>query len=218
MIYRLFWFTIGPLIRLYWLVRPRGRANVPRDRGAILACNHRAAIDPVLVCMSFWRQVCWLAKVELVKSKRVAWFFRGAGVLPVNREAPDERWLAMAERALKENKLFGIFPEGTRSPDGRVYRGYTGVARIAQRSGAPVVPTAILGTAAAHRKGSRLARPTRTEVHFGEPLTFSIKPGEDEQTAHRRFTDEVLDRIADLVGVERVPDRYSRPPRSSSTG
>lgn len=210
MIYRLFWFTIGPLIRLYWWVRPIDRHLVPTDRGAILACNHNAAIDPVLVCMSFWRQVCWLAKVELVKSKRVAWFFRGAGVLPVNREAPDSAWIEMAERALKENKLFGVFPEGTRSPDGRVYKGFTGMARVAQRSGAPVIPTAILGTRRAHRKGSYLARPTGTRVVFGRAMFFEIAPGEDEQAAYHRFTDEVLDEVAALARVERVRDRYSR--------
>lgn len=213
MVYRVMWFTLGQLIKLYWWVRARGRSHVPKDRGAILACNHRTAIDPVLVCMCFWRQVCWLAKIELVNTKRVAWFFRGAGVLPVDREAPDERWIQLAEQVLKEGKLFGIFPEGTRSPDGRVYKGYTGMARVAQRSGAPVVPTAVLGIAGAHRKGSRLAKPGKTQVVFGEPMVFEIRDGEDEHAAHRRFTDEVLDRVADLAGVERVRDRYSRPPR-----
>lgn len=217
MVYRFFWFTIGPLIRAYWLVRTSGRHHVPRDRGAILACNHAAAIDPVLVCMSFWRQVCWLAKVELVKTARVAWFFRGAGVIPVDREAPQEESIEKAARVLKEGKLFGIFPEGTRSPDARVYKGYTGVARTAQRSGAPVIPTAIVGTARAHRKGSRLARPTPTRVVFGPPMLFEIRPGEDEHAAYRRFTDEVLDAVAALAGVERVSDRYSREPRRRSS-
>jgi 1-acyl-sn-glycerol-3-phosphate acyltransferase len=214
MVYRIFWFTIGPLIKTYWWVRVRGPRTIPRDRGAIIACNHSAAIDPVLVCMCFWRQVCWLAKVELVKTARVAWFFRGAGVIPVNREAPQEESIEKAARVLKEGKLFGIFPEGTRSPDGRVYRGYTGVARIAQRSGAPVVPTGIVGSGSAHTKGSRLAKPSKTQVRFGEPMYFEIRAGEDEHAAYRRFTDEVLDEIARLIGAERVPDAYSRPRRA----
>lgn len=210
MIYRVFWFTIGPLIKSYWWVRARGRANVPRDRGVILASNHIAAIDPVLVCMSFWRQVCWLAKIELVKTARVAWFFRGAGVIPVDRAAPQEDSIEGAARVLKEGKLFGIFPEGTRSRDGRVYRGYTGVARIAQRSGAPVVPTGIVGSNKAHHKGQRIARPMKTEVRFGAPMYFEIHPGEDEHAAYRRFTDEVLDEVARLIGAERAPEEYSR--------
>src|SRR6266550_2215128 len=176
MTYRLMWFTFGPLVRVYWWVRPHDRENVPRDRGVILACNHHGAIDPVLVCMSFWRPVHWLAKIELVKTKRIAW-------------------------------IFGIFPEGTRSPDGRVYKGYTGVARVAQRSGAPVVPTGILGAAKAHKKGSRLAKPMKTDVRFGTPMYFDIRAGEDEHAAYRRFTDEVLDEVAKLIGAERVPDR-----------
>jgi len=85
--------------------------------------------------------------VELVKTARIAWFFRGAGVIPVDRAAPQEESVDKAARVLKEGKIFGIFPEGTRSPDGRVYKGYTGVARVAQRSGAPVVPTGIIGAA-----------------------------------------------------------------------
>ena len=100
MIYRFMWFTIGLLIKLYWWVRASDRRNVPAHGGAILASNHVAAIDPVLVCMCFWRQVCWLAKVELVKTKRVAWFFRGAGVIPVDREAPQEESIEAAARAL----------------------------------------------------------------------------------------------------------------------
>lgn len=212
MAYRFMWFTIGPLIRLYWWVRPHDRHNVPRDRGVILACNHQAAIDPVLVCMSFWRQVCWLAKVELVKTARIAWFFRGAGVIPVDRAAPQEESVDKAARVLKEGKIFGIFPEGTRSPDGRVYKGYTGVARVAQRSGAPVIPTGIAGAAKAHKKGSRLAKPSKTDVRFGEPMYFDIRPGEDEHAAYRRFTDELLDEVAKLIGTERVHDRYSREP------
>ncbi len=216
MTYRLMWFTFGPLVRVYWWVRPHDRENVPRDRGVILACNHHGAIDPVLVCMSFWRPVHWLAKIELVKTKRIAWFFRGAAVIPVDRAAPQEESVEKAALVLKEGKIFGIFPEGTRSPDGRVYKGYTGVARVAQRSGAPVVPTGILGAAKAHKKGSRLAKPMKTDVRFGTPMYFDIRAGEDEHAAYRRFTDEVLDEVAKLIGAERVPDRYSREPTRHS--
>lgn len=211
MIYRLMWFTIGLSIKAYWWVRGRDRHNVPRDRGVIVASNHIAAIDPVLICMVFWRQVRWLAKVELVKTARIAWFFRGAGVIPVDRDAPQEESIEKAARVLKEGRVFGIFPEGTRSPDGRVYRGYTGVARIAQRSGAPVVPTAVIGSNRSHRKGSRIAKPVACVVRFGEPMYFEIREGEDEHAAFRRFTDEVLDRVAALASAERVPDAYSRP-------
>jgi 1-acyl-sn-glycerol-3-phosphate acyltransferase len=91
-----------------------------------------------------------------------------------------------------------------------VYKGYTGVARTAQRSGAPVIPTAVVGSNRSHRKGSRLARPVACEVRFGAPMYFEIRAGEDEHAAYRRFTDEVMDAIAALNGAERVRDRYSR--------
>lgn len=210
MLYRLLWFTIGPLIRLYWRQRVRGRENIPRRGGAILASNHHAAIDPVLICMSFWRPVRWLAKVELVRDKKVSWFFRSALVIPVDRDAPQEDSIVAATEALARGHLFGIFPEGTRSPDGRVYKGYTGVARVAARSGAPVVPTGVVGTRSAHQKGSSLAKPVACEVRFGPPMTFAIEPGEDEYAAYRRFTDQVMDSIADLIDAERVRDIHSR--------
>src|SRR2546428_12661240 len=118
MVYRIFWFTIGPLIKAYWFVRARGRGNVPKG-GIIVAANHHAAIDPVLVCMSFWRPVHWLAKGELVQTKRVAWVFRGAGVGPVARQAPQEVPIYIATPRLKPSKIFRIFPQGTRNPHGR---------------------------------------------------------------------------------------------------
>lgn len=216
MIYRFMWFTLGPLIRLYWRQRVHGRSNVPRG-GVILASNHQSAIDPILICMSFWRPVQWLAKVELLKKWRIAWFFRAAEVIPVDREAPQEASIEAASDALRRGHLFGIFPEGTRSPDGRVYRGYTGAARIAAHSGAPVVPTAVTGSKESIKKGSIVAKPVRCDVRFGVPMTFSIRPGEDEHAAYRRFTDEVMDAIAKLAGAERVPDRYSREPSRRSS-
>ena len=208
MLYRFLWFTVAPLIRLYWRVRPVDRARVPKG-GVIIASNHRAAPDPVLICVVFARSVRWLAKVQLVKSKKVAWFFRMAQVIPVDRDQPDEVWIAKGARLLRHRIIFGIFPEGTRSPDGRVYRGYTGVARLAELSGKPVVPAAVIGSAEAHQKGKRLARSVRTEVRFGYPMSFERKPDEDRHDAYRRFTDEVCERIAELAGTEYVRDKHS---------
>lgn len=213
MTYRILWLTLGPLIRLFWRQRVRGKANVPRRGGAILAANHHASIDPIFICMSFWRPVQWLAKIELVKRRKIAWFFRSAMVVPVDREAPHEDSLEAAAQVLKRGNLLGIFPEGTRSPDGRVYRGYTGVARIAQRTGAPVIPTGVIGTRRSIAKGSVVAKPVRCQVIFGRPMIFVIEPGETERDAYHRFTDQVLDAVAVLIGEDRVPDRYSRPPK-----
>jgi 1-acyl-sn-glycerol-3-phosphate acyltransferase len=217
MVYRLFWITLVPLIRLYWRVRWIGRDNVP-ETGAIVASNHVAAIDPILICACFWRQVSWLAKVELVKTKRIAWFFRGAAVIPVDREAPDTSWIPSASKRMDEGGLFGTFPEGTRSLDGRVYRAHTGVARIAEASGRPVIPAAVVGSNLSHKKGGRFARPVPCSVTFGEPMYFEQREGETIAAAYHRFSDEVMDRVAEMLGAERVRETYSRERRRQSSG
>lgn len=209
MLYRLWWLLLVPLIRLYWRVRVRDRRHVPTRGGAILASNHQSGLDPILVCAAFWRHVYWLAKVEYVVTPKVAWFFKSVSAIPVNREAPRRESLEAAAACVRSGKLFGIYPEGTRSPDGRLYRGYTGVARIAAMTGAPVVPTGVVGSREALPKGRILAKPLRCEVRFGPPLFFSVRPGEDEPSAYRRFTDEVMHAIGTLTGQERV-DSYIR--------
>jgi len=217
MVYRVFWITLVPLIRLYWRVRWIRRDNVPED-GAIIASNHVAAIDPILICACFWRQVSWLAKVELVKTKRIAWFFRGAAVIPVDREEPDTSWIPAAIACMDKGGLFGTFPEGTRSPDGRVYRAHTGVARIAEASGRPVIPAAVVGSNLSHKKGGRFARPVPCSVAFGEPMFFEKRHDEDPAAAYHRFSDEVMDCVAELLGAARVRDLYSREGRRQGSG
>ena len=208
--YRFMYILLVPLIRLYWRISVRGRNNLPKNTGLILASNHWAGIDPIMVCSSFWRPVHWLAKVELVITPRIAWFFRGAAVIPVNRDAPQQVSIEKAAAVIKRGGLFGIYPEGTRSRDGRLYRGYTGVARIAHASGAPVVPTAVMGTRESAPKGTRLPRPTKVEVRFGKPLRFAMQEGEDEKVAYRRFTDELMRAIQALTGQVYVDDYNSR--------
>jgi 1-acyl-sn-glycerol-3-phosphate acyltransferase len=212
MFYRAWWVVLTPLIRLYWRVRVRGRENLPRRGGVILASNHQSGLDPVVVGAVVRRPIHWLAKVEYVVTPKVAWFFRSVGVIPVNRDAPERESLERAAAVVRAGKIFGIYPEGTRSPDGRIYRGYTGVARIAEMTAAPVVPVGVLGTREALPKGRILARPLRCEVRFGPPLHFKRATGEEPAEAYRRFTDEVMEAIAQLTGKERV-DRYSREPR-----
>lgn len=212
MLYRVWWFLLVPLIRAYWRVRVRGRRNIPRRRGAILASNHQSGLDPILVCSAFWRHVYWLAKIEYVVTPKIAWFFKSVSVIPVNRDAPRDESLIAAAECVRGGRLFGIYPEGTRSVDGRLYRGYTGVARIAAMTGTPVIPVGVVGSREALPKGKILARPRRCEVRFGPPMSFSVRPGEDEHDACRRFTDEVMDAIAALTGQERV-DAYSREPQ-----
>lgn len=211
MFYRIWWFLLAPIIRLYWQVRVRGRRRALRRGPAIVACNHQSGVDPAIIGAVLRRRVWWLAKVDLVRSPKTAWFFRSVSVIPIDREAPERAAIEAAVDVLGRGRVFGIFPEGTRSPDGRVYRGYTGVARIASASGAPVVPVGLVGTMRAVPKGKIVPRPLPCEARFGEPMRFAQRPGEDEAAAIRRFTDELMEAIARLIGAERV-DRYSREP------
>lgn len=215
MFYRMWWFLLAPIIRLYWRVPARGRRNVPRRGPAIVASNHQSGVDPAVIGAVLRRRLWWLAKVDLVRNPKVAWFFRSVSVIPVDRDAPEPASLEAAAAVLRKGHLFGIFPEGTRSPDGRLYRGYTGVARIAMMSGAPVIPAGCIGTMRAVPKGRLLPKPLPCEVRFGEPLRFALRNGEDEAAAVRRFTDEVMEAIARLTGQQRV-DEYSREERRAS--
>lgn len=213
MFYRLWWLILTVPIRLYWRVRVTGREHLPKRGGAILASNHQSGLDPVVVGGLVPRPIYWLAKIEYVITPKVAWFFRSVGVIPVNRDAPEHVALEKAAEAIASGRLFGIYPEGTRSPDGRIYRGYTGVARIAEMTGAPVIPVGVMNTLEALPKGKILAKPLKCEVRFGTPMYFKMGTGEDPYEAYRRFTDEVLDAVAQITGKARVPDRYSRDPR-----
>jgi 1-acyl-sn-glycerol-3-phosphate acyltransferase len=211
MFYRIWWFLLPPIIRVYWRVRSRGGRNVPRHGSAILASNHQSGVDPGVICTVLRRRIWWLAKIDLVRSKKTAWFFRSVSVIPIDRDAPQQASIDAAVGVLRRGKLFALFPEGTRSPDGRIYRGFTGVARIAHASGAPVIPVGVKNTIRAVPKGKLVPRPVKCEVRFGSPMRFEIRFGEDEAAAHRRFTDEVMAAISRLTGAERV-DRYSREP------
>ena len=216
MFYKLWWLVLTGPIRLYWRIRVVGRDNLPRKGGVILASNHQSGLDPVVVGGIVRRPIYWLAKVEYVITPKVAWFFKSVGVIPVNRDAPEHEAIERAAATVRAGKQFGIYPEGTRSPDGRVYKGYTGVARVAELSGAPVVPVGVLNTLEALPKGKIMARPLKVEIRFGPPLYFKMPTGEDPHEAYRRFTDEVMDAIAALTGKERV-DRYSREPRRAES-
>ncbi len=200
--YRFLYLFLVPLIRLYWRLRVAGRRNLPKRTGLIIASNHWSGVDPIMVCSSFWRPVHWLAKVQLVKKMKYGWFFRAAAVIPIDRDAPRQESIDKAAAVIRRGGLFGIYPEGTRSRDGRLYKGYTGMARIAAATGAPVIPTGVMGTRESVPKGKLLPRPTKVEVRFGAPLRFSMVQGEDEKVALRRFTDEVMEAIAALTGQQ----------------
>ncbi|WP_432511901.1 lysophospholipid acyltransferase family protein [Kineococcus sp. SYSU DK001] len=219
-----------PLVTAVFRPWVRGLENVPATGPAILASNHLSAADTVLLPTVVRRRVTFIAKADLFRGKGVrgrltAGLMHGIGQLPVDRSGGRASSAAIdsAVQVLRDGELFGIYPEGTRSRDGRLHRGRTGVARIALRSGAPVVPVAMIGTEDLLPSGRLLPRVRRVGVVIGEPLDFSRYAGrEDDQFVVRSVTDEVMAAIQQLSRQEYV-DVYAerselRSELSRSTG
>src|ERR1700676_1157803 len=146
-----YWILKGvrsPVFFLLWRVRGEGRQHIPVHGPAVLAANHQSFCDSFFLPLVLRRRVTFVAKAEYFDSWKTAWFFRAAGQIPMRREggSASERALAAARDVLKEGKVLGIYPEGTRSPDGRLYRGHTGVARLAFGCGARIIPVGLVGT------------------------------------------------------------------------
>jgi 1-acyl-sn-glycerol-3-phosphate acyltransferase len=203
---------LTPLLRLVFRVRSEGISRVPRKGPVILASNHQSFIDSVFLPLVVRRRVTFVAKAEYFESWKTAWFFRAVGMIPLKRDggSASERALAAAREVLDEGGVLGIYPEGTRSPDGRLYKGHTGVARLSRDCGAPVVPVAQFGTADIQPIGAM--RPklfARVAVKMGEPLCWPGTAGDVGPGGLRTFTDEVMSAIAGVSGQERVP-HYAR--------
>ena len=206
------WVLLGPLLRLAFRPEVRGAENLPRTGGALVASNHLAVIDSFVLPLMVPRRMAFPAKAEYfttpgLKGTLQRWFFTGMGQVPI------ERGNGRAARAaldtgigvLREGRLFGIYPEGTRSPDGRLYKGRTGVARMALEAEVPVVPVAMIGTDRANPVGSRFWRPAKITIVIGEPLDFSRYLGiANDRQVERALTDEVMYALMELSGQEYV--------------
>ncbi len=216
--------TLGTTLRVFYQPWIRGAENVPDQGAAILASNHLAVIDSFFLPLMLRRSVVFLGKQDYftgrgVKGKLVAGFMRGVGTIPVDRSGgrASEAALRTGLRRLEEGGLFGIYPEGTRSPDGRLYRGKTGVARLALQSGAPVIPVAMIGTNIAQPIGTRIPRLRPIGIVIGEPLDFSRYAGlEDDRFVLRSVTDEIMYEIMRLSGQEYV-DAYAATVKAKAT-
>jgi 1-acyl-sn-glycerol-3-phosphate acyltransferase len=205
---------LSPIFYGLWRIKVEGRDHLP-DRGpVILAPNHVTFLDSMFLPLVVRRRVTFVAKAEYFDSWKTAWFFRAAGQIPMRREggSASERALAAASDVLKAGKVLGIYPEGTRSPDGRLYRGHTGVARLALGCGVPVIPVALVGTSKVQRPGSNMPRPfKRVTIRFGAPLDlarFDADAAGDPLTL-RAATDELMFEIRNMSGQEYV-DRYAK--------
>ncbi|MEU3409250.1 lysophospholipid acyltransferase family protein [Streptomyces sp. NPDC006670] len=207
---------LGPLLRLLFRPRIEGLENIPDEGAAIVAGNHLSFSDHFLMPAILRRRITFLAKAEYftgpgLKGRLTAAFFRSAGQIPVDRSGKDAGQAALREGlgVLAKGELLGIYPEGTRSHDGRLYKGKVGVAAMALGAGVPVVPCAMLGTFEIQPPGQTLPKIRRVTIRFGAPLEFSRYAGmEGERAVLRAVTDEIMYAILNLSGQEYV-DRYA---------
>jgi 1-acyl-sn-glycerol-3-phosphate acyltransferase len=211
----LYWvikLVLTPVLRMGLRIRVEGKEHIPRSGPVILASNHRSFLDSIFIPLVISRRVTFVAKAEYFDDKRVAWFFRGVGQIPIRREggSASERALQSATEVLEAGGVFGIYPEGTRTRDGHLHRGHTGVARLALRTGAPIVPVGIIGSDEVQPIDSKLPRLFKTvRICFGEPIDLGHYQGRhDDRLALRDVTDEVMYEIAQLCGYHYV-DTYA---------
>ncbi|MCP9959293.1 lysophospholipid acyltransferase family protein [Streptomyces sudanensis] len=214
MIYGAMKFAIGGSLKLVFRPWVEGLENIPAEGPAILASNHLSFSDSFFLPAVLDRKVTFIAKAEYftspgVKGRLTAAFFKGVGQLPVDRSGARGAGDAAVRSAIgviRRGELFGVYPEGTRSPDGRLYRGKTGgLARVALATGAPVIPIAMIDTEKIQPPGQVVPRLMRPGIRIGKPLDFSRYQGMDnDRFILRSVTDEVMYEIMKLSGQEYV--------------
>ncbi|GAA1052742.1 MULTISPECIES: lysophospholipid acyltransferase family protein [Dietzia] len=217
MLYWLFKYVIiGPFLRLTSRPVITGRENFPTSGAAVLVGNHESVADWLFTPLLLPRRVTFLAKSDYftgtgIRGMLSRWFFAGTGQYPIDRTDADAAQAALNAglEVLSSGQILCVYPEGTRSPDGRLYRGKTGPARLALRAGVPIVPVGVIGTGEYIRKVNRPHRRTRVRVMIGEPLDLTPWAGrEGDRVAEREITDEFMRRIQALTGQEYVHDTY----------
>jgi 1-acyl-sn-glycerol-3-phosphate acyltransferase len=197
--------VVSPLTKAIWRPTITGIENVPRGGGLLIASNHLSFVDSVVLPIVAPRKVVFLAKAEYFENPLSRAWFEGLGMVPVDR---DDTKAAMASldialEVLGRGEAFGIYPEGTRSRDGRLYRGRTGVAQLALTAGVPVVPVGLQGTENIQPIGHRFPRRAKVTIRFGKPIDFTGRfEGVPKGRARREATDEIMREIRALSGQE----------------
>jgi len=210
------WVFVGPLLKLVFRPHTEGAEHVPDEGAAILASNHLSFSDSIFLPLVVTRRITFLAKSDYFKGRGLkgrlkAGFFKGVGQLPVDRSGgrASQAALETGKRVLAEGKLLGIYPEGTRSPDGKLYRGKTGVARMALEADVKVIPCAMVNTFDIQPPGKVMPKLMPVVIRIGKPLDFSRYAGmEDDRFVLRSMTDEIMYELMLLSGQEYV-DTYA---------
>jgi len=207
---------LTPILRTLFRPWIQGGEHIPSEGGAILASNHLSFSDSIFLPLVVPRRITFLAKADYftgrgVKGKLTKGFFAGVGQVPIDRSGgkASEAALRTGLRILGEGNLLGLYPEGTRSPDGRLYRGKTGVARMALEAGVPVIPVAMINTDVVQPTGKKIPKLGRVGIRVGKPLDFSRYKGmEGDRFVLRSITDEIMYELMLLSGQEYV-DQYA---------
>jgi 1-acyl-sn-glycerol-3-phosphate acyltransferase len=216
--YRVLRLTLGGLMKGLYRVEVEGLERLPQRGSGIVAANHLSFLDSFFIPLVVPRRVTYLAKAEYWDSWKTRWFFDLVGQIPVRRQDAERAQAALEAglRVLSHEGLLGIYPEGTRSPDGRLYRGKTGVARMAAAAGCPVVPVGLVGTDDILSKEAKLPRLRGdVTVRFGEPMTITQDQVEGDPLALRAFSDELMYRICQLSGQEYCDSYATRRPEAT---
>jgi 1-acyl-sn-glycerol-3-phosphate acyltransferase len=208
--------VLGPVLRLLFRPWVEGEENIPAEGAAIFASNHLSFSDSIFLPLVLPRRMTFLAKSDYftgrgLKGRLTAAFFRGVGQLPVDRSGgrASDAALRSGLKILRRGEFLGIYPEGTRSPDGRLYRGKTGVARMALEARVPVLPVAMIGTDKAQPLGQRFPRIMRIGIRIGRPLDFSRYEGmEEDRFVLRSITDEIMYELM-LLSHQEYVDVYA---------
>jgi 1-acyl-sn-glycerol-3-phosphate acyltransferase len=203
-----------PLLMLIFRPKVSGLRHVPSNGPVIIASNHLSFSDSIFMPLVVPRKVTFLAKSEYFTSPGIKGFikkltFIALGQVPIDRSGGkrSEAALATGLKVLQQGHCLGIYPEGTRSPDGRLYKGRTGIARMAIDSGAPIIPVAMFNTAEIQPTGQVVPKVRRVEMVFGEPMYFT--GDSTDQTLLRSATNQIMEKIAELSKQEYVPNMYA---------
>ncbi len=207
--------VLTPPFRFLWKVTTEGMQHIPATGGAIIAPNHISVLDSFFVPLVLPRRITYVGKAEYLDDWRTRFLFPAMGMIPIDRKGGDAASAALDAAAglLESGELFGIYPEGTRSRDGVLHKGHTGVARLALRTGAPIVPVGIIGTDAVQPPDARFPLPfRRVHIRFGRPVDPArYQHLGDDRMVLRQITDEVVYEIRSLTGQEYVDTYATRP-------
>ncbi len=205
---------LTPIFRAGWRIHLRGAACVPSDGPAIMCPNHTSVIDSFLLPLVLPRRITYVGKAEYMDDWKTKYLFPAMGMIPIDRAGGDasKRALDAAAGVLERGELFGIYPEGTRSRDGRLHKGHTGPARLALRTGAPLVPVGLVGTRDIQPPGAKAPRPFRAcEIRIGRPIDVRrYRDRADDRMILRQLTDELMFEIRELSQQDYVDEYATR--------